>query len=145
MIRMLHIKEKFVSSGKFNSYNGPVYFEVFKNPGLSEIKKLFNYDFSGNNFEDLRGILTLTGDLYIVTCEEAELIHDEIVQILDETNFIGYNPFWNETNEPKLLALFIRDRSNLRFVVSIETHTETVENLDDFKNVSKYPIEEPSY
>lgn len=142
---MKHFNERFADSGKFKSYNGNVYYEIFKNPSPKELRSLFQTDFSGINFNDLRGILTLTGDLYIITCEEVELVHDEIVQILDDHGYLGYDFDWNQTTTPKYIAIFIRDINKLKMIVSEESHMKPIKNIEDFLDVSNFPIFLPDY
>jgi len=131
------IKEDFFDAEKINTVSGKSYVEIYKNPSRKEIWDSFQKDVSANEYGDLRGFLLENGDLYIAVCEEDEVIHDDILKILDKKGIAERVTGWETLNPEEYLAVFID--KNFGIVPSFNFYSE--EDLEYLLEFYKESVE----
>ena len=94
----VELKEKFVTAEKnITRWGGrDSYVEIFKNPSLSELKSIEAYS---------RGLITKSGDLYVMSIKDGSGTHTDIIEWCIKNNIIERDPFfdnWHRLEDPLL-------------------------------------------
>jgi hypothetical protein len=89
MIRIKHIKEKFVTFIK-SEYSENIMYEVHVNPKSQELKEINKLTHPQNAF---RGLLYKNGDLYVFSMN---LLHRYVLDELDQTVFHTNGAIYND-------------------------------------------------
>lgn len=101
------VQEEFLDGAITSTLSGKTYVEIYHNPTERELREAFFNDLSAQNYGDLRGILLASGSLLIGVSKEAELIHDQLLKLLDNKNYVSYVSSWETESINKFLAVFI--------------------------------------
>lgn len=118
--------EEFVDADKISTISGKSYSELYRNPTRKELDEAFERDFSALNYNMLRGFLTLKGDLYVSITEEAELIHDQLLKLIDKLTEVEYQNTWEIYSTNKILAVFVdKDYSIMPSEESYQSELDT--------------------
>lgn len=119
------IQEMFLDADKISSTSGRVYSELYVDPTKREMDDAFERDLSALNYDNIRGFLTSDGHLYIAITEEAELIHDQLLKLIDSKTAIDYQNSWEIYSTNKYLAVFIE--SDYSVIPSNSSYSGTID------------------
>lgn len=101
------IKEEFLDGEKISTMSGMSYSELYFNPTRRELNEAFERDLSALNYDNIRGFLTIEGNLYVAITDEGEVIHDQLLKLISKKTSIEYQNSWEIYSTNKCLAVFI--------------------------------------